>query len=262
MKENVWNDPEFAQNWNETYGLDMSRAPIRTQFIFPLLEKKIGDMEGLHLADLGCGNGNLILHFNKASFASWTGIDGGKAILDTARESVKDPRVKFIHKNLTSTLPIKEASMDIVTSIFVLQEIPLKTHETFFNNISKMLKPEGKAFIFGSHPSYALVQDVLAVETNNSVNTKFPGHKGYFDSEPTEYVLSILNKEKKYDKKAFHHHTPISDTFNMAVKSGLYVHDIKEVPQGVINVETLATRKPKQGDIPRFVHLEMRKIRA
>ena len=252
----AWDDPEFVKAWNETYGLAMQNAPIRPGLIFPLLAGKTSNFEGLDLADLGCGNGNLIRYFGRAKFKSWTGVDGGGAVIDSAADSVVDPRVKFVHADLTQPLPLPYAGADVVTAIFVAEEISAARLKDFFANVARVLKPGGRAYIFSNHPVNAFFQDMEAVR-NGGTNKKFEGHKGYFDRDPSTYALSVLNQGQGFSKKAVYNHHTIGDIVTAFAQAGLCVHDMREVPDRVITLADWENHQPKQGDIPRFLYLEL-----
>jgi SAM-dependent methyltransferase len=252
----AWDDPEFVRAWNETYGLEMQNAPIRPGLIFPLLAQKTGGFAGLDLADLGCGNGNLIKYFSGAAFKSWTGVDGGGAVIDSARASVTDPRVNFVHADLTEKLPLPDNSADAVTAVFVVEELSAARLKDFFANAARILRPGGRAYIFTNHPSNALVQDLEAVR-NGGVNKKFEGHKGYFDRDPSTYALSVLNQGQGFTTKAVYNHKTMGDIVTAAAQAGLAVDEMREVPDRIITLADWENHQPKQGDIPRFLYLEL-----
>lgn len=252
----AWDDAEFVRAWNETYGLAMQNAPIRPGLIFPLLARKTGDFAGLDLADLGCGNGNLIKYFEGARFKSWTGVDGGSAVIDSAAQSVTDPRVKFVHADLTKPIPLAAESADAATAIFVLEEIEAARLKDFFANVARVLKPDGRAYIVSNHPVNALIHDLEAVRTGEG-NKKFEGHRGYFDREPSTYALSVLNQGQGFGKKAVYHHHTVGDIVTAFAQAGLVAREMAEIPDKIITLADWENHKPQPGDIPRFLYLEL-----
>lgn len=251
--ESAWDDPNFVAAWNNTYGLDMRNAPIRGKFVFPWIDHEIGNLSGKRILDVGCGNGNLISHFRSASFQEFIGIDTGKAVVESARSAVKDPRVRFIHINPSKPYPQAEigTDFDAVTSVFVVEEIPFTAFDKFCASIGQSLKPQGKACIFTNHPTNALVEDMTA-KLKNSPNQKFPDHQGYFDREPNLYTLDIMNRDKGVSKKAQYHHKTIADIITAFAKSGLSVQSMVEVPRGMLSFADYNNHAPASGDIPRF----------
>lgn len=257
MNTTAWDDQDFVDNWNKTYGLEMENAPIRPQFVFPLLRQRIGDFSGLRLIDLGCGNGNLLRVFKGENFAHWTGIDGGSAVIKSAAADLTaDPRCALVHADITSPLTIAPRSVDAVTSIFVMEEIPLPRLSGMFTNISRALKQEGAAHVFFNHPANALVHDLEALHTG-APNRKFENHKGYFDTEPTSFALTNLNQAQGHAIKPGYHHKPLSAIMNEVAGAGLHISEVLEVPSRVTSLEKMDSYVPAPGDTPKFMYLKL-----
>ncbi|MBU6234567.1 MAG: methyltransferase domain-containing protein [Alphaproteobacteria bacterium] len=254
--QTVWDDPVFAQAWNDTYGIDMAKAPIRANLAFPLVAEAVGDFRGLNMADFGCGNGNLIRHFSCKPFNRFVGVDGGSAILATARTHTNDPRVAYRHQDLCKAFSFK-ARVDAITSIFVIEEIPTPKLGAYFANIARNLKAGGKAILFTQHPAYAMVEAHKA-EAEGRENTKFKGHSGYFDTSPSTYALQLLNQRDGLPLMADHHHKPLHTILNCATRAGLSLTNIQETPSGVGTIADLRAHTPKVADYPRFLFMVFR----
>lgn len=248
-----WDDTDFARQWNETYGMDMRNAPIRSQLVFPLIAQRAGKPDGLSLTDFGCGNGNLIGHFMHQPYKALNGYDGGAAILESARNHIKDARVRFANIDLTQP-DLVMTKADVLTSVFVIEEIPVARLVDFFRNAARALKSGGKAFFFTQHPVYALTED-HAAKRGDGVNAKFAGHKGYFDTAPSTYALKIMNQDGGHPVKVDYHHKPIGKIFNAAIIGGLTLTETLEIPAGVETLANLRAHEPKQGDTPRFLFM-------
>ncbi|MFA7277232.1 MAG: class I SAM-dependent methyltransferase [Pseudobdellovibrionaceae bacterium] len=249
----AWDDPEFVEAWNATYGLDMRHAPIRGQFVFPWIASHIGNPQGKRLIDIGCGNGNLIRHFHAAAFAELVGIDPGKAVIESAREGLNTPNVKFVHTKATEPLPVAHTGVDfdVATSVFVVEEIPHPHFQAYCSAIRDVLKDKGLALVFTNHPANALAEDLTA-QIKGEPNRKFAGHEGYFDRAPNNYTLEIMNGEKGFAKKAAYHHKPVADILNAFAMAGLSLRSMVEVPRGVVSFGDYKNHTPCSGDIPRF----------
>lgn len=249
----AWDDPEFVQTWNDTYGLDMRHAPIRGQFVFPWIADQLGETCGKTLIDIGCGNGNLVRHFQAANFARIVGIDPGAAVIESARLSQHAPHVSFVHASGSQPLPIDQTGVDfdVATSVFVVEEIPQADFQKYCSVIRDVLKPNGKALIFTNHPVNALAEDMASV-MSGTPNKKFPNHAGYFDREPSLYTLEIMNAGKGFGKKAEYHHKTMATIINTFSTASLSLRSMIEVPRGMVSYAERDTHKPKSGDVPRF----------
>ena len=260
-RDTVWNNPDFVAQWNNTYGIDMRHAKARVDLLFPLVAERVGAFDDLSLIDLGCGNGNLIHNFLDYNFSRWTGIDQGGAVLDSARDAITDSRVNFINGDVTAPIASESGlteSADIVTSFFVLEEIPLENLTGHFEQMRSLLKDNGKGIIFFNHPAYALIHN-LESRQNGADNKKFPGHEGYFDRTPTKFSLGKLNGEQGYEVHAEYHHKTMADVFNALTKAGLTVDYVLEPPKSDVNWPPQNTESTS-GDYPRFLYLEVSPI--
>lgn len=252
----AWDDPEFVKVWNDTYGVDMEKAPIRGEFVFPWIESKVGNLSGKCLIDLGCGNGNLIRHFLKASYGikKLVGVDSGEAVIQSAQTETKDSRASFVHASAVEEIDYSYTgqNFDVVTSIFVVEEIPIDKFQKYCRNVSSLMGRGTLAFVFTNHPVNALAED-LTSHLMGRENLKFKGHKGYFDSTANEYTLAVMNGARGHERKAAYHHKPLADILTAFAAAGLSLRSMVELPRGVKSLSEWQAHTPKSGDIPRFV---------
>lgn len=257
----VWDDPAFAKGWNDTYGIDMAKAPMRAGIVYPLIDTRINWNSDTRIADFGCGNGNLARALLGRPFAEWTGYDSGSAILATAAGlAAADSRLKLKHADIGKPMGDLRGQYDHAVSVFTLEEIAAASAPTFFNNLAAAVSGrQGQVHIFTQHPAYALQQDLLSQERQQP-NTKFEGHDGYFDTAPSTYNLSVLNQQNGMASKAEYHHKPMSMIINGLSRADLAVTEMLEVPAGVSNMAQLSAHQPKAGDVPRFLYLKARML--
>lgn len=251
----VWDNEDYVRRWNETYGLDMRGAPIRTQFIFPFLKERWGDLSGKNLLDLGCGNGNLIRYFSDAAFAGWTGVDAGSAVLASARDANPDERLTFIRADATRPIQdIPANSFDIASSVFVLEEIADAGLRGYMGNFSAALNPQGEAHVFTQHPAHLLLEAAKAAAAGTP-NPKYLGSQGYYDREPCEYAFAVwTGADGQPERVPYHHHT-LADIMNAVSASGLVVKNMLEIPGSAVSGGDYV--QPPPHDLPRFLYLNI-----
>jgi ubiquinone/menaquinone biosynthesis C-methylase UbiE len=109
------------------------------------------DQRSVRLLDIGCGTGRLLGFVSHA----WpgmrlSGIDLSPAYLEYARRYIgASKRLKWI-KGAAERLPFADASLDIVTSVFLFHELPKKVREQVVAETARVLKPGGRAIVIDS----------------------------------------------------------------------------------------------------------------
>ena len=102
------------------------------------------------ILDFGCGNG-LMTHFIQESFhtAQVTGVDIDS--LQVLKNQKEYPKIIFttINKDI---LPFADNSFDLIYSTLVMHHIPKQEHAKTFNELLRMLKPNGSLIIFELNP--------------------------------------------------------------------------------------------------------------
>ncbi len=134
---------------------------IRRQALPALHEVVAGrDQRQLRLMDLGCGTGRF-LDFVKQAWPRLpvVGIDLSEAYLREAERHLKRwSRIDTIVAAAES-LPVAQDSLDAVTSIFLLHELPPEVRRTVLREASRVLRPGGRLIIVdslqhGDEPDY------------------------------------------------------------------------------------------------------------
>jgi SAM-dependent methyltransferase len=110
----------------------------------------LGHVEpGSVVLDLGCGAGTdlLIAAQMTGHTGRVIGIDMTPAMLDRARESAREMGLENVelHASLIESLPLDDASVDIVISNGVIDLVPDK--DAVFDEIDRVLRPGGRVQI-------------------------------------------------------------------------------------------------------------------
>lgn len=122
---------------------------MRRQALVPLAEFLKGkDQRRLNLLDVATGTGRFPTFIKE----NWprlhiTAMDLSPAYLDQARKALKPWRdVTFLEAN-AETMPLADASQDIITAIYLFHELPPKVRAIVAKEIARVLKPDG-LFVF------------------------------------------------------------------------------------------------------------------
>ncbi|MBA4782627.1 MAG: class I SAM-dependent methyltransferase [Rhizobiales bacterium] len=141
------------------------------------------DQRKAHLVDVATGTGAFLRDLTRAlPRLRVTGIDLSDAYLDEARARYRDrPRIAFQHAN-AEAMPFSDASIDIVSSVFLFHELPPKVRRIVAREIFRVLKPGG-SFVF-----------VDSLQTDD-----IPAYNGLLETFPElfhePYYLSYLNED-------------------------------------------------------------------
>lgn len=93
--------------------------------------------------ELACGPGRWTQQLLRHA-ATVTAVDAAPEMLERARASVGDGRVRFVHANLFAWVPQRE--YDFVFFGFWLSHVPLDRFEEFWALVRACLKPRGRVF--------------------------------------------------------------------------------------------------------------------
>mgnify|MGYP001597833707 FL=1 len=145
MKPEIANEllAETMENYEK-----ISREFVQTRFalwrIFDYLKQFVKN--GDRVLDAGCGSGRLI-EMLKDFDISYTGVDGGKHLLEFLRETygpaLKTPP-ELIQSSITNLGMLLDGSFDTIFSIATLHHIPSeKLRQRALSEFYRVLKPGG-----------------------------------------------------------------------------------------------------------------------
>jgi len=107
-----------------------------------------GDVDGLNVLDIGCGEGRFCRMLGSRG-AILTGIDPTSELIAEARRL--QPDADF-HEAIAEKLPVPDASMHLVVSYLSLLDIP--DYRTAISEMKRVLKPGGRCVI-ANHNSFS-----------------------------------------------------------------------------------------------------------
>jgi ubiquinone/menaquinone biosynthesis C-methylase UbiE len=124
-------------------------APMRRTALTPISEHLHGrDQRQATLLDVACGTGRFLRQVRLAFPAlSLKGLDLSRAYLDEAKRNLKGLRGAEMIEAAAEAMPLADASVDIVTCIFLYHELPPDVRVRVTAEIARVLKPGG-LFVF------------------------------------------------------------------------------------------------------------------
>jgi ubiquinone/menaquinone biosynthesis C-methylase UbiE len=250
MPKSLYQDEVFANYWNDRAG---DAGEVYKRYVLdPLMFKLVGDFKDKTIIELGCGNGYLAPRLLEQQPKQIIMTDISKYNLQHAAEKCRDPRVSFLEQDATEAWKVEAASIDIVYSNMMLNEI--EDIETPIQEAFKALK-DGGVFVFSiTHPAWDLF--MYAQEKVGKPSNKIKELGGYFKRGFAKYLMGGDNKAnpKLKDKysKAFeveHYQRPVADYFSQFVKAGFTVKQLLE-PEPTAELLQVAPRFIDHTDHP------------
>ena len=147
-------------------------AAMRRQALVPLREALLaveGGVRSARLLDIACGTGAFLAEVKRNyPRLAVTGIDLSAPYLAVARRRLASwSRVALIEAN-AETLPIADASVDIVSCVYLFHELPRRARKAVAAEIRRVLKPGGHLINIdslqtGDEPDYDAMLDWFPV---------------------------------------------------------------------------------------------------
>lgn len=141
-------------DWNtiaENYTGDFNKSihnPMYLQ-LKEVLWDSLGNLNGLNVLDLGCGDGWLSRLLHEAG-ATVLGIDGSERLLEYARSNHSD--IEFLQADLAHGIPSRDQVFDRIVSTTVLMDIPVL--DRLFSDVRKFLAGTGRFIFVILHPCF------------------------------------------------------------------------------------------------------------
>ncbi len=147
-------------------------AAMRRQALPPLREALLaipGGARSARLVDLACGTGAFLAEVKRNyPRLAVTGVDLSAPYLEVARRRLAAwSRVALVEAN-AEALPLADASVDIVTCVYLFHELPRRARKAVADEIRRVLKPGGKLVYIdslqtGDEPDYDAMLDWFPV---------------------------------------------------------------------------------------------------
>ncbi|GEM_PF-5993179 len=205
----------FRSSSEDPLGLDIvcvtGRPLAYNQFLnyfqkkaFQRMIKKIGDLDGKNVLDVGCGTGRWSKMFRNSG-AKVTGIDLSETRLENNKEKIAG--VDFKCMSVTD-LDFANETFDVVNSVTVLQHIPYKLKEQAIKEIVRVTKKNGYVALFEGvndttdTPKFSFVYDTKGwISQLEKKGLKLVFHEKYLDEFLIDTYISFEASFKKIARK-------------------------------------------------------------
>lgn len=141
---------EGYDQWSAVYDVDGNPLVELEQ---PEVDRYLGDIRGLRIADVGCGTGRHAVRLARAG-AEVTALDFSEGMIGRAKAKPGADRVRWIAHDLAQRLPLEDAIFDRVLCALVFDHV--KDVGSLVGEMTRICAPGGRLVISVMHPAMML----------------------------------------------------------------------------------------------------------
>ena len=159
------------------------------------LRNYIDDNNIKYIADLGCGDWEIMKHFNFNSDESYEGIDCVDFLIDSHNENYSNDNIGFLCQDISLDVP---SGYDLVIIKDVIQHWE---DETILNKFTEILQKNKYVYCING---YKFIRDPSKNDwTNRVLDKKYSYHPIDFHKNPFIGYLSHIKEAKTYGTKQY-----------------------------------------------------------
>lgn len=182
----------------------------------PAAFKLIGNVKGLTVLDLACGEGYNTRILAKKG-AKVTGVDFSSKQIELAEQEERKENlgIKYIVTDAADLTSLPNSYFDLVTCFMALQDI--ENYRKAVSETTRVLKPNGRFIFTIPHPCFEKI-----TVNGNRINAA----DAYFGE--TKFPIDWNMKRLSIPFKSISFHRPLTDYFDALNRSGLHVSRLVE----------------------------------
>lgn len=220
---------------------------FRMDYIMPYTLRKLGDVKGKYILDLGCGEGGYSRALAKKG-AAVTSADCSEVMIAYAKSKAKEEGLRISHCviNANELQDIPENYFDVVLCSMMLMDV--EDLDGTLKEIYRVLKPNGTVFISILHPCFK-GKETKWIEKNGSIEVLVSDYH-----HPKEWVGGI----KGVRAPIVYRHRALSDYIKAFVKNNFRITDMNE-PIPTEEQSQMSSRVAWLEKIPMYLFIELGK---
>ncbi|MFA6422048.1 MAG: methyltransferase domain-containing protein [Candidatus Buchananbacteria bacterium] len=181
----------------------------RKYILYPSWLKKIGNISGLRVLDIGCGDGRSSRLLAKNG-AIVTGVDNSKFMLDIAKqkEKLSTLGIEYIYGDVGCMSLINKGNYDLIIGAMILHYAKTESElNNYALNISKNLKLGGRLVLINQNPDHPVQEyhpfinfstNIIGNEIINGSQIKVTLHN-IINNEVTEFINYYWSKDAYFN---------------------------------------------------------------
>lgn len=222
----------------------------RMKFIMPRMLRLMGDVRGLRILDLGCGEGGYARNL-AAVGAQVTAVDCSQAAIRYAEQQARRESLPIEHhlRNSNDLFGIADESFDVVLCSMMLMDC--EDLDGTLREAVRVLKPGGRLFASMLHPCFDGNHE-RGIGRQGKGETREVVVKNYF--EPREWEAPLPSGTRS----VIWRHRTLSEYVKAFVSAGLTIVDMNE-PRATEAEACGSTALAFLRRIPLFLYWQLRK---
>ena len=222
----------------------------RIRFIMPHMLRYMGDVRGLRILDLGCGEGGYARKLAAAG-ARVTAVDCSESAICYAQEQAQREGHEIAHhlRNSNDLFGLADSSFDAVLCSMMLMDV--EDLDGTLREIVRVLKPGGRVFVSMLHPCFDGNHE-HGIGRQGQGETREVVVKNYF--EPRQWEAPLPNGATS----VIWRHRTLSEYMKAFLNAGLTVTDLHE-PRATQQEAEQFRSLTMIRRIPLFLYWELRK---
>lgn len=177
----------------------------------PILWDILGQVDGLDVMDLGCGEGHIARELFEKGIQSYTGMDSSERMIEAAEKTLADLEVRLYRDFLEGWLP--DGEYDLVLSRLAFHYI--EHLQPIFERVYECLRPGGRFVFSTEHP----------VLTSHQVTQKDHTRQ---DWVVDRYFQTGQRQISWLGGEVFKYHRTVEDFFMLLQETGFEVTHLRE----------------------------------
>lgn len=188
--------------------------------VIPNTLKLLNLAKGMHVLDLGCGQG--VLERAMPDGVKYTGVDVASDLVEYAKNHKKHEKHAFVVHDVTQNLSELGTGFDRVAIVLALQN--MKNWDGVMSNVGNMLVAGGKAVLVLNHPYFRIPKQTSWGEDEQSKQQ----YRKVFRYMSEMEIPITMNPGKSGTKITWSYHKTLADLIGLVGKHGMVLVGMEE----------------------------------
>jgi SAM-dependent methyltransferase len=179
----------------------------------PIINEMVGEVQGLDVLDLGCGDGLYGRELLAAGSSSYTGLESARSMVEMANQNLQGTSAEIIHSKIEDwSFPVER--FDLIVSRLALHYVA--DLETTLRRVHHALRPGGRLVFSVVHPLIT-----------SSDKSRAGGGKR-LDWIVDDYFVPGPRSVYFMGDRVEQHHRTVEEIFGALQRSGFVVEQLRE----------------------------------